>query len=87
MAEETTQNSYQTIPNPVRKRYGQELSDDVTQQLRDAVWAGLAQRLQADKELYCKQNGHIWITGPSDTMVCRRCSLQQKVKEENIEKM
>jgi hypothetical protein len=71
---------------PVRNRDGREqLPEDMNQQLRDAVWAGLATRMQEDKELLCKKYGHQWGEGPDNTIVCQRCNVEKVTNEETEE--
>jgi hypothetical protein len=57
----------------VRRKDGRKLPDDVHEKLRDATWAGLAQKMQEDLAILCKQHGHIWIEDTEKGIICQRC--------------
>lgn len=88
MAKESPSNSQQDKrePEPIRRRDGrEELPEEMSQNLQNAVWAGLAQKMQTDKVLLCKQHGHQWIEGPDKTTVCKRCGVEKVADEEIAE--
>jgi hypothetical protein len=60
----------------VRKKDGREkLPNNVHEKLRDATWAGLAQKMQEDLAILCKQHGHIWIEDAERGTICQRCGM------------
>lgn len=85
MIKDASSDTPQGTQEPIRSKDGYELPEDMNQQLRDAVWAGLANKMHEDKELICKQYGHIWVEGPENTVICKRCSLQKMADEETTE--
>lgn len=72
---------HQNSRRPIRRQEGNELPEYVVQQLKDAVWAGLAHKNQEDLERECAQSGHKWIHGKGDRVFCKRCSIQKKKVE------
>ena len=85
MTNDASPDSSKSELRPIRRQEGNELPEEVDQKLKDAVWAGLAQKMQEDKEMLCKKYGHEWVEGPSNTVVCKRCNVQKVVDEEHAE--
>jgi hypothetical protein len=85
MPDQSIRSQDQNEEKPIRSKDGRELPDNMNQALRDAVWAGLANKLQRDKELLCKQYGHEWVDGPENTTVCKRCRAIKQPDDETGE--
>ena len=85
MAEDSSTRKSQGKGEPIRSRDGHELPEDMNQALRDAVWAGLATKMQEDKELLCKKYGHQWVEGPGNTIICERCKVEKLADEKTEE--
>ena len=81
MVKDPSEDNRRNPERTVYKRDGSPLPEGMIQKLKDAVWAGLAQKIQMDKAALCSEKGHQWIEGPENRMFCKRCGIQKETEE------